>query len=157
MVEGRHTIGCMYKNTHFYKNTQTYQQFQQLIQIYIYIFFDECISTWDLRSSFSTSFVLHDFNSTINVYIFIVSSCSSEGARAVLLLPVTDESHRRALVKHHREKNEASLHVCALLWKMCFILFRVGVSELLLWWWPLRLDQGQRRRPALGDDAWSVR
>lgn len=36
-------------------------------------------------------------------------------------------------------------------------LFRVGVSELLLWWRPLQLDQGQRRRRALGDHARPVR
>lgn len=38
-----------------------------------------------------------------------------------------------------------------------FILLSVGVFELLVWWRPVRLDQRQRRRPALGDDARPVR
>ena len=37
------------------------------------------------------------------------------------------------------------------------LLLRVGLSELLLWPGAVRLDQGQRRRPALGDHRWSGR
>lgn len=36
-------------------------------------------------------------------------------------------------------------------------LFRLRLFELLLWWRPVWLDQGQRWRPALGDDTWSSR
>lgn len=47
--------------------------------------------------------------------------------------------------------------VSSIFLKMCFIHFSVWLSELLLWWWSLWLDQGQRWRPALGDNTWSVR
>lgn len=151
-----HTIGYMcitLSHTH----THWWQQFQQVI--HIFIFLDECISTCDLCSSSSTWFVLHDYNITTNVYIFIVSLCSSEGPSTVLLLLVMFESRSRAPMKHYREHDEASLHVCIRHFseEVCFILFRVGLSELLLWWWSLWLDQGQRRRPSLGDNAWSIR
>lgn len=51
------------------------------------------------------------------------------------------------------------LYICtpSLVNRIFFSPFRVGVSELLLWWRPLWLDQGQRRRRALGDDTRSIR
>lgn len=94
---------------------------------------------------------------TTNVHTFIVSSCSFEGASSALLLPVTLQVPSRAPGKSHRLEPFCMYLRPPLYWMVCFILCRVGLSELLLWWWPLWLDQRQRRRPALGDDARSVR
>lgn len=161
-----HTVCYMCSSTLTHMHTHTLISAIPATQTNICYFSDECISTCDLCSSFSTWFFLYasalfrDYNITTNIYTFIVSSCSSEGASAVLLFPVTLEAHRRVACEAlKRADSSPFLRVCTSFpsWKVCFTFFRVGLSELLLWWWSLWLDQGQRRRPALGDDAWSVR
>lgn len=125
-----------------------------LLQIFV-IFFH--MNAFPLRFQ-STPFLL-DFPSVCqlsseirtNVYSFIVSS---KGASAVLFLTVMHWGTQQG----YTEMTEGFSHALAL--KKCVLFFfpiRVWLSELLLWWWSVWLDQGQRWRPALGDDAWSIR
>lgn len=64
-----------------------------------------------------------DYNITTNVYAFIVSSCSSEEASAVLsLLGKLEAKKSKVTVKHYKEQTDAPCKCVRppLLWKVCF-------------------------------------
>lgn len=95
-----------------------------------------------------------------NVYTSIVSSCSSEASPTVFLLSGDVRGTQQGLCEALQTAHW-SLSACVYTLRYSesvrVFLFRVGFSELLLWWRPLWLDQGQGWGPTLGDDTWPVR
>lgn len=153
---------CVSAGAHSCAYTHCYKRFEELKHVFV-LFFPLATYAAPFHLDFTS---IHQPSSAIttNVCTVVVSSCSSEGAAAVLELPVTLEGHSGAPVRNYTEQTEALSFIylfiyffASFLHLLCFISFRGRLPGLLLWRRSLWLDQGQRRGPALGDHAWSFR
>lgn len=125
---------CVSAGAHSCAYTHCYKRFEELKHVFV-LFFPLATYAAPFHLDFTS---IHQPSSAIttNVCTVVVSSCSSEGAAAVLELPVTLEGHSGAPVRNYTEQTEALSFIyfffASFLHLLCFISFRGRLPGLLL-------------------------